>query len=64
MQLTLVAEDLWFPEGPIAMSDGSIVLVEIRRGTLTRVTADGRRATVAELGGGPHRTGWRRVCLQ
>jgi sugar lactone lactonase YvrE len=54
MQLKLVAEDLWFPEGPIAMSDGSIVLVEIRRGTLTRVTPDGRRATVAELGGGPN----------
>jgi gluconolactonase len=54
MQLTLVAEDLWFPEGPIAMSDGSIVLVEIRRGTLTRVIPDGRRATVAELGGGPN----------
>jgi len=54
MQLDLVAEGLWFPEGPIAMADGSIVLVEIRRGTLTRVTPDGRRATLAELGGGPN----------
>lgn len=54
MQLDLVADGLWFPEGPIAMADGSIVLVEIRRGTLTRVTPDGRRATVAELGGGPN----------
>jgi len=54
MQLDLVAEGLWFPEGPIAMADGSIVLVEIRRGTLTRVTAEGRRATIAELGGGPN----------
>jgi len=54
MQLDLIAEGLWFPEGPIAMADGSIVLVEIRRGTLTRVTHDGRRSTVAELGGGPN----------
>jgi gluconolactonase len=49
-----VAEGLQFPEGPIAMADGSVVLVEIRRGTLTRVTADGRRTTIAELGGGPN----------
>jgi gluconolactonase len=54
VQLDLVAEGLWFPEGPIAMADGSIVLVEIRRGTLTRVTPDGRRVTIAELGGGPN----------
>src|SRR5215472_15727557 len=54
VQLNLVADGLWFPEGPIAMADGSIVLGEIRRQTLTRVTPDGRRATVAELGGGPN----------
>src|ERR1043165_411956 len=48
-----VATGLQFPEGPIAMADGSVVLVEIRRGTLTRVTPDGRRARRAELGGGP-----------
>lgn len=54
MKLELVAEGLQFPEGPIAMADGSIVLVEIRRGTLTRVTPDGRRDTIAELGGGPN----------
>lgn len=49
-----VAAGLQFPEGPVAMADGSIVLVEIRRGTLTRVTPDGRRETLAELGGGPN----------
>jgi len=54
MQLDLVAERLWFPEGPIAMADGSIILVEMRRQTLTRVTPDGRRTTLAELGGGPN----------
>src|SRR5215467_6534507 len=49
-----VAEGLHFPEGPVAMADGSVVLVEIRRGTLTRVTPNGRRETLAELGGGPN----------
>jgi len=50
----LVAEGLQFPEGPIAMADGSVVLVEIRRGTLTRVTLDGRVEVVGETGGGPN----------
>ena len=54
MKIEVVAEDLWFPEGPIAMRDGSVVLVEIRRKTLTRVTPDGKRHTIAELGGGPN----------
>src|SRR5258706_1117807 len=54
MTYELVAEGLKFPEGPIAMADGSIVLVEIRRGTLSRVTPDGRIEVVAELGGGPN----------
>jgi gluconolactonase len=45
---------LQFPEGPIAMADGSIVLVEIRRGTLSRVTPRGKIEVIAELGGGPN----------
>jgi gluconolactonase len=49
-----ITEGLQFPEGPVAMADGSIVLVEIRRGTLTRVLPDGRHEIVAALGGGPN----------
>jgi len=49
-----LATGLEFPEGPIAMPDGSVVLVEIKRGTLTRVTADGGVEVVADLGGGPN----------
>ncbi|MGH8227730.1 MAG: SMP-30/gluconolactonase/LRE family protein, partial [Steroidobacteraceae bacterium] len=52
--MQLIASDLQFPEGPVAMADGSVVLVEIRRGTLTRVGLDGRRETLAQLGGGPN----------
>jgi len=45
---------LQFPEGPIAMPDGSILLVEIKRGTLTRIGPDAGREVLAELGGGPN----------
>lgn len=54
MELELIAEGLQFPEGPIAMADGSVILVEIQRQTLTRITPDGRRETVVELPGGPN----------
>jgi gluconolactonase len=54
MDLELVAEGLFFPEGPVAMADGSVILVEIGGKRLTRVRPDGTRETVAELGGGPN----------
>jgi gluconolactonase len=54
MDLDLVTEGLKFPEGPIAMADGSIILVEIERKTLTRVTPDGKTSVIAEVGGGPN----------
>jgi gluconolactonase len=49
-----LASGLQFPEGPVAMADGSVILVEIRRGTLSRVTPEGKVEVVAELGGGPN----------
>ena len=52
--MKILADDLWFPEGPVWLPDGSIVLVEIRRGTLTRVWPDGSKTIVANLGGGPN----------
>ncbi len=52
--LEVIAEGLLFPEGPIAMKDGSIVLVEMRARTLTRIDAKGKRSVIAELGGGPN----------
>ena len=54
MDFEVVAEGLQFPEGPIAMADGSVVLVEIRRQTLTRVRPDGGTEVIAQLGGGPN----------
>ena len=53
MQLELVTEGLQFSDGRIAMADGSVVLVEIRRQTLTRVRPKGEQEIIAALGGGP-----------
>lgn len=52
--MRVIAEDLWFPEGPVWIGDGSLLVVEIRRKTLTRVWLDGRTHIVADLGGGPN----------
>jgi gluconolactonase len=49
-----IASGLRFPEGPIAMPDGSVLLVEIARRTLSRVTAAGKVHVIATLGGGPN----------
>ena len=54
MKLTLICDELDFPEGPIAMADGSIVLVEIRRQTLSRVSPCGKIGVIAKLNGGPN----------
>lgn len=52
--LRVVASGLAFPEGPVAMADGSVVLTEIAAGRITRVQPDGSTTTVAEPGGGPN----------
>ncbi|MGD9942895.1 MAG: SMP-30/gluconolactonase/LRE family protein [Burkholderiaceae bacterium] len=52
--MQLIGSGLQFPEGPIALPDGSVLLVEIARGTLTRVSADGSVSHPVRLGGGPN----------
>ncbi|MBT6443832.1 MAG: SMP-30/gluconolactonase/LRE family protein [Acidimicrobiaceae bacterium] len=52
--IEIMATGLRFPEGPIAMADGSVVLVEIARQTLSRVDPDGSVEVIAHLGGGPN----------
>lgn len=49
-----IASGLAFPEGPIALADGSVIVVEIEGGRLTRVLPSGRKETIAQLGGGPN----------
>src|SRR4051794_41315276 len=50
----VLATDLEFPEGPVVLPDGSVVLVEIRGQRLTRVWPDGRKEVVAKIPGGPN----------
>lgn len=52
--IRVLATDLAFPEGPVAMPDGSVILVEIRAQQLTRVWPDGRKDIVAKIPGGPN----------
>ena len=54
MQFEVVAEHLAFPEGPVVMPDGSIIVVEIAAGRVTRVWGEGRKEVVAVTGGGPN----------
>lgn len=53
-ELVELATGLRFPEGPVAMPDGSVLLVEIARGTLSRVRPGGTVEVVADCGGGPN----------
>jgi gluconolactonase len=52
----VVADALEFPEGPVALRDGSVLVVEIRGACLTRIRSDGTRETVARWAG-PDRAG-------
>ena len=49
-----VATGLLFPEGPVALPDGRVALVEIARRTVTLVEQDGAKRILAETGGGPN----------
>jgi gluconolactonase len=49
-----LATGLRFPEGPVALPDGSLLVVEIARRTLSRISPDGKVSVVAQTGGGPN----------
>ena len=53
-KLREIATALRFPEGPVALPDGSVLLVEIAAARLTRVAPDGSKTTVAQHTGGPN----------
>lgn len=67
MMWTEVTCGLSFPEGPVALDDGSVLLCEIPKGEITRVLGDGRKQLFARTGGGPNgmalgADGWLYVC--
>ena len=52
--MRVIATGLCFPEGPVAMRDGSVVLVEIERQTISRILPNGSVQVIARTGGGPN----------
>jgi gluconolactonase len=50
----VITEGLRFPEGPVACTDGSVLVVEMMGGCVSRVAPDGTTAVVADVGGGPN----------
>ena len=53
-EFTEIASGLRFPEGPIAMPDGSVILTEMFGKKITRVKPDGTKETIVEVLGGPN----------
>ncbi len=51
--MEVIAEGLAFPEGPVVMADGSVIVVELAGGRITRCW-NGRKEVVCEIGGGPN----------
>jgi len=49
-----IAEGLRFPEGPVALPDGDVLVVEVAGNRLTRVHPNGSKSVVAEMTGGPN----------
>lgn len=52
--IKVITTGLCFPEGPVALADRSVALVEIERQTVSLVRPDGRVEVVAHTGGGPN----------
>ena len=50
----VLAKGLKFPEGPVVMPDGSVLVVEIQGQRLMRVLPNGDLKVAAHLGGGPN----------
>jgi gluconolactonase len=54
VDIRILAQGLEFPEGPVALADGSVLLVEIAAGALACILPDGTKTVVATTGGGPN----------
>jgi gluconolactonase len=54
MNIREIASGLRFPEGPVAMADGSVLIVEIAAGKITCIKSNGKKQTLASPGGGPN----------
>src|SRR5579862_3991191 len=52
--IRIIASGLGFPEGPVWMADGSVILGEISGKKVTRVAPDGKKSEFGKAGGGPN----------
>ena len=52
--IKIMASGLGFPEGPVWMADGSVILGEISGKKVTRVAPDGSKTEIGRAGGGPN----------
>lgn len=52
--MEIIAEGLEFPEGPVLLPDGALLVVEIKGRRLTRIRPEKKPETVAEIAGGPN----------
>lgn len=52
--MKILASGLAFPEGPVAVGNGAVLVGEEGRGMVTRVEADGSTTVVADTGGSPN----------
>ena len=52
--IRILVDHRGFPEGPVAMRDGSVIFAEINGGWISRVTADGTYARLGSAAGGPN----------
>jgi gluconolactonase len=52
--ITEITDGLRFPEGPVALPDGDVLVVELMGECITRVHPDGKKETVATPGGSPN----------
>ena len=53
-EVRILATGLGFPEGPVVMPDGSVILTEIRNNRCSRVSPDGKVSLFSATGGGPN----------
>ena len=54
MEFEIITTGLRFPEGPVVMADGSVIVVEIEKKCVTRCWGDGKTEIIAHTGGGPN----------
>ncbi len=54
MRYDIIADGVLFPEGPVALPNGELLVCEMGRNRLIRIARDGKKTTVAEIDGCPN----------